>query len=311
MELKLKLNRFLQGDKLTHDSIFLNHRCIFILPTKRGLGFVLLIVILLLIAFVYNNNLAYLLSFLLASIFFITILHSFKSLTSLRIFASPKTSVFAGEAAGFTVTIKNPNNIERFNLLLSLEDNTLFSLKKQQQKQLTLYSKTDKRGWYTLKKITLSSTYPLGFFRAWSPLYFNSKILIYPKPSNTQQPFPETAGQQEQALINSNSKGNDDFYGLKEYQAGDPIKHIHWKAFAKNQGLFSKQYENDCCSDLWLNYAQTSGHHVEDRLSQLCRWLIDAETAGMHYGFSLPGFKLETGYGKQHYEKCLEAMALF
>ncbi len=308
---RFKRSRFFLGEKATDSNITLNHRRIFILPSKMGLGFALLITLLLLIAIVYNNNLAYLLTFLLASIFFITILHSFKSLASLVFFSSSGQAVFAGEIAGFEITINNPENIERFNLQLTLEDSIHFCLKKQQKKHLTLYCKTHKRGWLQLEKVTISSTFPLGFFRAWSPMRFVSKVLVYPKPSRVKQPFPEAEGQQNQALKNTHKKGNDDFYGLKEYQPGDPVKHIHWKAYAKGHGLHSKQYESGSLTDLWLNYAQAPGHNVEERLSQLCRWVVDAEKAGLQYGFSLPGFKLETGQGKEHYQKCLEAMALF
>ena len=74
----------------------LNHRRIFILPTKRGLGFALLMLLLLLIAFVYNNNLVYMLTFLLASIFFITILHTYKSLSGLIVQKGRSKAVFAG-----------------------------------------------------------------------------------------------------------------------------------------------------------------------------------------------------------------------
>jgi len=66
---RFQLSRFFVGEKPTDAAVTLNHRRIFILPTKRGLGFALLLLLLLLIAFVYNNNLVYLLTFLLASIF--------------------------------------------------------------------------------------------------------------------------------------------------------------------------------------------------------------------------------------------------
>jgi len=76
---------------------------------------------LLLIAFVYNNNLAYLLAFLLASIFFITILHSFKSLAELIVSSGGGLPVFAGEAVAFEITIDNPDTVERYNLTAKLE----------------------------------------------------------------------------------------------------------------------------------------------------------------------------------------------
>lgn len=305
------LSRFIKGEKKKVKSITLNQRRIFILPTNRGLGFVVLIILLLLIAFVYNNNLAYLLTFLLASIFFITILHSYKSLVALVLSQGHSQAVFAGEVAEFDIVIDNPGNAERFSLRISLDNTLNFSLATQEKKLVTLYSATYKRGWHEIETVTLSSTYPLGFFRAWSPVRFAAKALVYPKPNIVELPFPEAEGGQAHTLNITHTKGSDDFFGLKEYQAGDSIKHIHWKAFAKGQGLFSKQYAEARLSELWLNYDQTPGYNVEERISQLCRWIIDAEKTGLQYGFSLPGVKLEPDRGQLHYQKCLKALALF
>lgn len=308
---RFNLTRFIRGEKPKGNSITLSHRRIFILPTKRGLGFVVLILLVLLIAFVYNNNLAYLLAFLLASVFFITIIHSFRALVTLVISQGQSQPVFAGESAGFDMVIDNPGKIERFNLQISLDNSLLFTLVSEEKKRLTLYSATHKRGWHKIETVTLSSTFPLGLFRAWSPLRFEAKVLVYPKPNTVEIPFPEAPGNQAQNLPTMNTKGSDDFYGLKEYQPGDPIKHIHWKAFAKGQGLFSKQYDGDNLAELWLNYEQSPGHNVEERLSQLCRWIIDAEKTGLQYGFTIPGVKFEPDHGTTHYAKCLEALALF
>ncbi len=315
MSLSLKerfnLSRFIRGEKPKGNTITLNHRRIFILPTQKGLGFVVLIILLMLIAFVYNNNLAYLLAFLLASVFFITIVHSFKALAALKISQGQCPAVFSGESAGFDIVVNNPGKFERYNLQINLDNLLNFTLVDEEKKSLTLYSATDKRGWHTIETVTLSSTFPLGLFRAWSPIRFGTKVLVYPKPNTVEIPFPEAAGNQSQNSPTTNSKGSDDFYGLKEYQPGDPIKHIHWKAFAKGQGLFSKQYDGDNLTELWLNYEQTPGHNVEERLSQICRWVIDAEKAGLQYGFTIPGIKFDPGHGPAHYAKCLEALALF
>ncbi|UOA09780.1 hypothetical protein [Methylobacter sp. S3L5C] len=60
-----------------------------------------------------------------------------------------------------------------------------------------------------------------------------------------------------------------------------------------------------------MNYDNAPGHNTEERLSQLCRWVIDAERMGIPYGFSLPGLKLSPDNGMAHTRKCLEALALF
>jgi uncharacterized protein (DUF58 family) len=293
----------------TSEPITLNHNRVFIVPSLRGLGFVLLLLLLLLIAFVYNNNLAYLLCFLLASVFFVTMLHTFKSLAGLVISKGQTTAAFAGEAVGFDIHVSNPTTEPRFNLRLHLTEDVAFSLEPQQKQCITLYSPTEKRGWHPCGTITLTCYYPLGLFRAWSVLRFDAKAVVYPKPAKELLAFPETAGAQNQQ--GSAKTGNDEFYGLKEYQSGDSIRHIHWKAFAKGLGLYSKQYSGETFAELWLSYEAAPGHDTEQRLSQLCRWLVDADKAGLHYGFMLPGTKIEPSSGTLHFKKCLEALALF
>ena len=306
---RFKAHRLFVGDKASAEPIALNHRRIFILPTLRGLAFVVLIVLLLLIAFVYNNNLTYLLAFLLASIFFITILHTFKTLSGLTLQQGQSHSVFAGEAATFAIHINNPSATERDNVSISLENTAVMTLKPRTVTTVNLTSITRQRGWHTAGKVTIASTYPLGLFRAWSPIRFDLNVLVYPKPALLAQPFPETASAHAEHGTGRNS--GDDFFGLQSYQRGDAIKNIHWKTFAKGLGVFSKQYGGDSSAEIWLDYELTSGYDVEQRLSQLCRWVIDAEQLGIRYGLALAGLKLAPDNGAVHYRKCLEALALF
>jgi len=306
---RFRLSRFISGEKAVDEPVTLNHRRIFILPTQRGLGFAVLIALLLLIAFVYNNNLAYMLAFLLASVFFVTILHSYKSLSGLVVQKGRSKTVFAGEAAGFEIHINNPGDMERRQIHIKLQDSQSLTMQPQSTAHITLYSITRQRGWHEAGTVTVSSTFPLGLFRTWSPIRFNLKALVYPKPAHLEIPFPVTPSAQGQQGFSR--KSGDDFYGLQQYQPGDPIKHTHWKAFAKGLGTFSKQYGGEDSAQIRLDYELAPGHDVEQRLSQLCRWVVDAEQAGISYGFSLPGLKLPPDNGPAHYRKCLEALALF
>lgn len=307
---RFRLDRFLLGERRIDDKpLILNQRRIFILPTKRGFGFALLIVLLMLIAFVYNNNLAYMLAFLLASIFFITILHTYQSLAGLTIQEGQTLAVFAGERAGFGVIIDNPTSVERHRIQLKMNTIESFTLKAHSKTELTVYDLTQQRGWHSAETITVFSTYPLGLFRAWSPMRFNSKALVYPKPVSEKIPFPETGANQNQQ--GQFKKGGDEFYDVRRYQAGDPIKRLHWKAYARGLGLFSKQYGGENSAEIWLDYEHVHGQSIEERLSYLCRWVIDAEQAGFKYGFVLSNLRLEPDNGSVHYRRCLEALALF
>lgn len=180
---RFRLSRFISGEKAVDTPVVLTQRRIFILPTQRGLGFVLLIALLLLIAFVYNNNLAYMLAFLLASVFFVTILHSYQALAGLVVQKGRSTAAFVGEAVGFDIHIRNPTDMERRRIHIKLQDTQSLALAAQSTVHVTLYSIPQKRGWHVAGTVTLFSTYPLGLFRAWSPIRFDLKALVYPKPS--------------------------------------------------------------------------------------------------------------------------------
>lgn len=265
---RFKLSRFFKGEAPASGPIELTQRRVFILPTRRGFGMVLTIILLLLIAFVYNNNLVYMLGFLLASIFFVTILHTYKALAGLVVQVGYAQPVFAGENAGFAVTVINPGIDARQALSVSVHSEQTFSLPAREGKTLTLYAQTIKRGWQMLETVTFASSYPLGIFRAWSPLRFASKVLVYPQPSSVSLPFPHGIGPQTSGQRHLDRLGREEFNGVRAYQNGDSWRQIHWKAYAKGQGLYSKEYAAESGgSQLWLSYESTPGYTLEERLS--------------------------------------------
>ena len=307
---RIRLSRFFKGEKPVKGPIQLNHRRIFIIPTRSGLGFGVLLVLLMLIAFVYNNNLAYLLTFLLASVFVVTILHTFRSLVGLRVHVGQTKPVYAGTAAAITVFIDNPSVYERNQVQVQIEQTEICTIAPNAQQQVISYVATQKRGLHELGTVRLTCIFPLGLFRAWSPLRFDAPLLVYPKPGNRAVTIPDTVGDASESGSTS-KRGGDDFSSLREYQPGDSPKHLHWKAFAKGQGLMTKHYTTDYSSEVYLDYNVTPGSTVEERLSQLCRWIIDAEAASIPYGFKIPGLNLSPSLGPVHAAQCLKALALF
>lgn len=308
---RFRLSRFFQGEAPVAGAITLNQRRVFILPTGRGLGLILLILLLLLIAFVYNNNLAYFLAFLLAAVFFVAILHTFKSLAGLTVQASASQPVFVGDPALFNLTILNPTRDHRYAIEVGFKqsDYQRLDFLAEQRQEVHLPIKAQRRGWLKAGTVIIASSYPLGLFRAWSPLRFEQAVLVYPAPASTPLPFPYTnADGVRQGTIR---RGNDEFYGLKRYEAGEAIRQIHWKAYARGLPLQSKQYASEGGHECWLNYAETPGADVEERLGRLCHWLLDAEQAGLRYGLILPQTTLSLDQGQAHLSRCLEQLALF
>jgi len=290
------------------ESIQLQYRTVYILPSKGGLGFVVLIGLLLVIAAIYNNNLVYLLSFLLASVFFISILHTVKSLVGLEIKCDESPEIFLGEQTRTRLWLNNPSSEDRFSVHLN---KNIVDITAQDKVNVILQHQPNQRGWYQSPFPVIASSYPLGLFRAWKTLKFDIKTLVYPKPSKENTPFPQTLRSSD-AQGADLQLGQDDFYGLQGYQAGDSIRHIHWRALAKGQGLYVKQFSSESLSEeVYLDYELTTAADTEQRLSQLCRWVVEAHTANIPYGFKLGALVLKPTLGEAHYKQCLTALALF
>lgn len=306
---RFQFSRFFKGEAPVTGPLTLTQRRVFILPTRRGMGLVLTIVLLLLTAFIYNNNLIYLLAFWLASIFFVTILHTFKALAGLQVHIGYAAAVFAGDEACFPVIVKNPLSQARPALRGKLSSETCFSLQADETKTVLLSIPTLHRGWQMLDTLTLSTSYPFGLFRAWSPLRFDQRVLVYPRPADDSLSLPQSGGEGDQE---ARRQGDDDFHGIRPYQRGDSLRQIHWRSYAKGQGLMTRHYADQSGGhECWLDYQQTSGVSVEERLRVLCRWVLDAEQAGVRYGLRLPGQQWEPDCGPRHQSTCLEALALF
>ena len=59
-----------------------------------------------------------------------------------------------------------------------------------------------------------------------------------------------------------------------------------------------------------LDFAALTGG-AEDRLSQLAKWIVEAEAQGLSYALRLPDAFFDFGHGREQRETCLRALALF
>jgi hypothetical protein len=84
------------------------------------------------------------------------------------------------------------------------------------------------RGPLALGRVTLSSTQPLGLWRAWSYVHFPLAGVVYPLPEPGAPPLPRGAHGQD---LTAPGQGEEsEFAGLREYQPGDPLQRVAWKA---------------------------------------------------------------------------------
>lgn len=183
---KLDLKRFFVGEGPQTAPYYLSHRRVYILPTKQGLAFALLLFIMLLGSINYSNSLGYFLTFLLASLSVVAIFHTYNNLLHLTIGPAICKPVFASEEAEFIVKVDNLSHQTRYSVkaFTSQRLYTLVDLKENSLNTLSIKHVFNQRGFNPLPRFTIDSSFPFGLFRAWTFVELAQKLLVYPKPSS-------------------------------------------------------------------------------------------------------------------------------
>ncbi|MCC5857618.1 MAG: DUF58 domain-containing protein [Ectothiorhodospiraceae bacterium] len=289
----------------------LAYRRIFILPSRSGLLFSALLVVIWLGAVNYSNSMAFLLCFLLLGISMLAMVHTFRNLAGLRLQAEPPRPVFAGEEAQFPIRLDNPDRRERAALALRLPDQpaVLVDVPPGSDTRAHVTVHAPRRGWQPLDRCVIETRFPTGLFTAWSWLRLETRCLVYPAPE--PGPIPPPQGTGPASGDRTSREGDDDFHGLRRYQPGDSLRQVAWRTLARGQELQTKQFAGNARQGIWLDWDCLSELGVEQRLSRLCRWVLDAENARRPYGLRLPGQRVAPGLGPDHRDRCLRALALF
>ena len=302
--------RISKRNRPTSDPVLLDRHRTFILPTRAGFIFAFMLLVMLVGSINYNKSLGFMLTFLLAGMAIISILHTYRNIAQLRIRPGVLQSVFVNEFADYALLLENTIANTRFNIGIQIDSSLLYTdIKAGGRSTVTLFVCAKQRGIFNPGRITIFTQYPLGLFRAWSWIEFRANALAYPAPEKNAPPLTTLHGY-ETSEVNTGI-GNEDYYGLRSYQSGDSPRHIAWKAVVRQQSLLTKQFAASASNILWLDWEATAGLETEDRLSRLSRWVLDAHAANCCYGLRLPEQIIEPNTGERHRQSCLAALALY
>lgn len=284
-------------------------RRIYILPTRYGFIYGTLLFLMLIGAVNYGNNPAHLLTFLLAGLGSNAIYQTWRNLRGLALRCHGGPPVFAGQAARFVVEIDSGER-ERPAIQLCFEgsDLQLVDIAANQPQSVSLTLKDLPRGLHPPGRLTISTPYPLGLFRAWCYVDTAACLLVYPRPGPGWHP-PGDTGQRLDGGYSGN--GNDDFAGLRTYQPGDPPSQMDWKSYARERGLNTRLFSGQAAAPIWLDWADAPGTGDEQRLSALTRAVLDAEAADRPYGLRTPTVTIAPARGMRHRHQCLRHLALY
>jgi len=284
---------------------------IYIVPTKVGMIFALLLLTLLIGSINYEKSLGFVLTFLLAGLLNVLLLSTWRNIAGLELRSADCLPVFAGESAMFNVQLINHQLLERYSIAISQHgtEHEIVDCAANNTQMIHFNVPAKKRGLLNAGRFRLYTEFPSGLFISWTWVDLSMQCTVYPKPEdNIKLPVFEHS---ESGDSDTSGGGQENFSHLRKYHQGDNISRISWKAAAKTNELFSKQFIGGKPQNHWINWNEIPANDNEQRLSIMTALIIHAENNQQRYGIKLPNQEVQPDLGNSHYHKCLTALALY
>ena len=317
-----RMGERMRPSAIDEGELVLSQRRIYILPTRPGLGFGALLLVLLIGSINYGLGLGYALTFLALSCALVDMVLTWRNLAYLRLQPLRGPNVFAGQEAVFQLQLSNPSRRARYAILVDVaggdadhgQPRHAVDVPAQGSASVRLAVPSGARGWLEAPRLTLSTRFPLGLFRAWGYWRPGTRALVYPFPEEGAPPLPAVSSS---AMDGAGQAGEDDFAGVRPYQPGDPLRRLAWRQIARldprdGGQLATKHFEGGARSELVLDLAAMNPQlDLELRLSRLTRWVLEAESRALPYAFRLGAVSYDVANGVAHQSACLRALALY
>ncbi len=284
-------------------------RRLYVLPTRAGLVFALLAVVAFVAGMNYGNGLALLMCFWLVAYGLLALFQTHRQLLQLCIKSVHLEPAFAGEAVRLRLALQARTQPGELELAGEEVSRAHFSeAREARQFQIDLECLTQRRGRWSPPPLRLTTRAPFGLFRVWTWLQLDVSTDVYPKPSGsrTQPPPAGLIGQTQQQHA-----GQDEWFGLRSFREGDSPRQIDWKAYAREMPLLVKDYRGLAGSGQIFDLASLQDLDLEAALSQLSRWIVEAESRGEGFGLQLGQQHCPLGQGRQHRNQCLVMLARY
>ena len=263
-----------------------------------------------------QNGGAYLLAFLTAMMAAVSWLHARANLKGLHLEAGVIPPAREGEAlrVPLVLTVKDGRVPRGIEITAPGVPVPLFieQLDLQQPTRIELKIPTRGTGSEPSLTVVARSLYPLGFFTASRVIEIKQTRRVLPMPAG-DLPLPpveqgQTSGEAESRTTSGQFGAGDDFAGVREWQPGDSLRQVDWKAYARGRPLMIKQWAGASGGTVWLNWDDLLLPESK-RSSQLAQWIDQAEQEGLRYGLRLPDRVIKPGRGSAHRLQCLEQLA--
>jgi uncharacterized protein (DUF58 family) len=289
----------------------LARRRLYVLPTRAGYGFALLLILMLVAGLNYANSLALFFTFFLGGFTLVVMHQCHRNMLGTQLLIADAQPTFAQHPGTLHLTFENPATNARFRIAAGVDKDptTATDLPARGRNQILLSVPAPKRGIVHLDRIHLITTHPFGLFRTWTWVHAPIQMLVYPQPRGLL-PMPTGAGNKSGTTSLADA-GADEWMGLRPFRDGDSPRQVDWKAYAREAPLLVKEYSAQASESRMFDFGRLPNLQTEERLEQMTRWVVSAEAGGERYGLRLPGTYIAPDRGPEHRHRCLSALAMF
>ena len=307
--------------------------------TGGGVVFVCIYTVVAFAAWNTGNNLLFLVFSVLSSTLFVALTAGRVSLRELVVTARFPDHIFAGDPAPVIVTVNNTKRLlPSLSVVVEARERAepherrrgLFRRARERKRVLAYFmylphrAKVEQRveqtfvtrGRVLVTGFEISTRFPFGFFRLRRRLRARDvEIVVYPKPEGLGDELhllPIDAGQLE---AQRRGAGHD-LHSLREYQPYDDVRHIHWKATARQGRLVVREFtaEDERRVHVVLDtFVETDA----DALLRFERAVTEAASLVTHFVEERAEVRLSDGegesrygIGREHLYDCLRRLAL-
>ena len=262
-----------------------------------------------------NNAAVYLLLFVLTAVFLVSIPHTLINLAGVTVTLESVQPAFVGQEVSLPLEIMNDSRAIRYGIELAVSGSNrkrqrIDHIPAHKAARVTLRFPVRQRGEHCVETLCLTSAYPLGFIRFSKKFASSQTYIVYPKPAGEVRLPSSFVLRRDGRPLTEFGEG-DDFAGVRPYVCGESQRHIDWRAVARGQSLMTKQFTAEAEGVVYLDFSALGSADVEEKLSQLALWVIEAERARRPYALRLPGTEILPAVGQAHFHQCLRALSLF
>lgn len=281
-------------------------------PTKHALAFAGVLLALWYAAASQSNAVAHLLFFFVLGTCAVSVVRGWANLCGLEIRTPPEALGSVGRPGRVAVELVNRSRGARWALEIGFVEGgraKVARLDAGHAAAVTLGLPALPRGSHPMRAVRVETRFPFGLARCVSHLPCRLTYDVAPEPRGVAE-FPG-GGVDAEGDGHPAESGGDDFSGHRAFQAGDPPRHLDWKALARGGPALLKLFTALPAGSAVFSLAQTPGGTLEERLSQLALWVDRAAEMGSAFTLDLGGGAPGTGAGSAHREECLRALARY